>query len=108
MEDCCWVFSTCEIRLSRVWTVELIFSRSLSMMVFSVVRGLAGMDECVDCCGWMTDGGGDTGRLDLLGGGGVVGLDVGLGDDFVAEDAGRRGGEVVGNVVGLVVDVVVR
>lgn len=56
----------------------------------------------------MTDGGGDTGRLDLLGGGGVVGLDEGLGDDFGAEDAGRRGGEVVGNVVGLVVDVVVR
>lgn len=87
--------------------MELIFSRSLSMMVFSVVRGLAGTDECVDCCSGMTDGGGDTGRPDLLGGGGVVGLDEGCGDDFGAEDAGRRGGEAVGNVVGLVVDVVV-
>ena len=78
------------------------------MMVFSVVRGLAWMDECVGCCGGTTDGGGDTGRLDLLGGGGVVGLGEGLGDEFRAEDARRRGGEVEGNVVGLVVDVVVR
>ena len=87
--------------------MELIFSRSLSMMVFSVVRGLVGTDECVDCCSGMTDGGGDTGRPDLLGGSGVVGLGEGFGDDFGAEDAGRRGGEAVGNIVGLVVDVVV-
>ena len=66
------------------------------------------MDVCVGCCGGTTDGGGDTGRLDLLGGGGVVGLGEGLGDEFRAEDARRRGGEVEGNVVGLVVDVVVR
>ena len=78
------------------------------MMVFSVDRGLAWVDECVDCCGGMTGGGGDTGRLDLLGGGGVVGLDEGLGDEFGAEEVGRRGGEVEGNVVGLAVDVVVR
>ena len=78
------------------------------MMVFSVVRGLAWMDEWVDCCGGTTEGGWETGRLDLLGGGGVVGLDEGLGDEFGVEEVGRRGGEVEGNVVGLAVDVVVR